>query len=99
MSEIPLTIRRSVHGVPTVFVWHGGQYVDVRPLGQAVDVINVWHGDTDEPDGPRTLAYLRREVNQYVRRMPAREWLDEYCYAITRNAQWRTPPTTQGDQQ
>jgi len=84
----PLKVTRTIYGVPTVFEWWGGEYVDVMPYGgEAVDVLNVWAGN--KPAGPVTKAYLISEVSQWKEQLDRSDWLDGYCSNLNRGAQRR----------
>ena len=73
--------RRDVHGVPTLFLYSGGSYVEVKPLGHSVDVIDVWDYDRDEAR-IRSEWHLRSVVDLWVRDLDRREWRHSYCLGI-----------------
>lgn len=66
-EEEPLTYRTEIFGTPVVFVYHGGQYVDVLALEETVHCLNVWDSATD-----RTRIHSQPQLER-----EAREWIDE----------------------
>lgn len=51
------------------FVWHGGEYIEVKPLdggGVSVDIINVWDYAEGAPRIERSLEAFERAVLAYV---------------------------------
>lgn len=48
-----------------VYEWHGGEYVEITPIGESipVDVINVWDYELGKPLIPITYtAFIRRVI-------------------------------------
>ena len=74
------TYRRDVYDVATLFKWGGGPYVDVMPLGQAVEVINVWDHVTDRPTIDETT--LRAVCDEWVDELDRRDWRHGYCHHL-----------------
>lgn len=71
-----LTHRATVYEIPTLFRWRGGIYVDVMPLGNAVDVINV----TDKRIGSRRD--LEQICDAYIEQLDRHDWRHGYCASL-----------------
>jgi hypothetical protein len=69
-----MTYRANVWGIPTLFVWHGGEYVEVCPLGEAVDVLHVWDHDYNRAS-IQTEIELRQVCRHWIRRVDQHDWL------------------------
>jgi hypothetical protein len=68
-EEEPLTYRTEIFGTPVVFIYHGGQYIDILALEETVHCLNVW--DSGE-NRPRSAIYSDPQLERV-----AREWIDE----------------------
>ena len=77
------SVRRDVYGVPTLFLYEGGAYVQVKPLGQAVEVIDAWDYDADK-SRVQSLQHLRSIIDLWARDLSRRDWRHSYCLGIVR---------------
>lgn len=56
------------------FIWHGGQYIDVRAVGlidHPSEVINVWNSYTDQPTIERADDAFHAKVDEWIEEYPA----------------------------
>lgn len=77
-TDEPLTVRAKVYGVPTVFMWRGGAYVDIMPLGECVEVINVWNQEANRA-AICSRADLRRVAMEWMGELDRHTWIHHYC--------------------
>lgn len=81
LDHEPLTWRQDVYGVPTLFRYEGGSYVDVCPLGEPVHAINVW----DHAKGRSTVRSrkeLRAVCLEWMEDLDRRDWRHGYCWQL-----------------
>lgn len=81
-QEPPLTYRANVWGIPTLFVWHGGA-IEVCPLGEAVNALDVWDYGRDRP-GLSTEIEFRQVCRDWIRALDEHEWLAHYCRGLVK---------------
>lgn len=71
-----LTYRAVIFDIPTLFRFNGGCYIDIMPLGEAVEVINIQgrslRGDDD----------MRRECEAFIDDIDRLDWRHGYCAAL-----------------
>jgi len=82
-----LTYRATVHEIPTLFKFTGGCYIDVMPLGECVDAINI------QGRSMRNEADLKRECEAFIAELSPRDWLGGHCWHLIQGAsvRWQRP--------
>lgn len=80
-EEPPMTYRTKVWGVPTVFIYHGGSYVTVVALGEAVFALDAWEWEQDRP-AILTEVELVSACREWMRGVDQHEWLSSYLSGL-----------------